>query len=324
MVTIIIPVYNEESAIPQLLDALDGVMPNSDAILIDDGSTDSSTQSAKCKGVKVIQHPYNIGNGAAVKAGIRSAAGDILIFMDADGQHDPADISRLIAEIGPYDMVVGARNSGQHASWARRTMNGAYNRLASYVTGFPIKDLTSGFRAVRAELARDMLPLLPNGYSWPTTMTLVLLRSGFSVKYVPINARPRQHGRSRIRPVRDGIKFFMIILKICTLYSPFRIFLPVSATMFLLGLINYAYTYFTAGRFTNMSALMFTTAVIIFMMGLISEQVSQISLLRQQVRPPEVTVNADPSDANVQANEATLGLSGKLNLESIFPDKTQE
>jgi hypothetical protein len=207
--------------------------------------------------------------------------------MDADGQHDPADISRLLEHIGSYDMVVGARRPGQHASWARRVMNGAYNRLASYVTGFPIRDLTSGFRAVRAELARDILPLLPNGYSWPTTMTMVLLRSGFSVKYVPIHAQPRQHGRSRIRPVRDGIRFFMIILKICTLYSPFRIFLPVSAAMFLLGLVNYAYTYLTAGSFTNMSALMFTTAVIIFMMGLISEQISQISLLRQQVRQPE-------------------------------------
>ena len=283
MLSIVIPTFNEEGTIQALIDTLHVAYPSAQTVVIDDGSHNCGGEAG---GTQIIRHPYNIGNGAAIKTGIRAATGDIIIFMDADGQHDPADISRLLQEMTRYDMVVGARSGDQHASWARRLMNAAYNRLASYVTGFPIRDLTSGFRAVRAEMARDILPLLPNGYSWPTTMTLVLLRSGFSVKYVPINARPRQHGRSHIRPVRDGIRFFMIILKICTLYSPFRIFLPVSATMFLLGVINYAYTYFSAGRFTNMSALMFTAAVLIFMMGLISEQISQISLLRQQVRSP--------------------------------------
>jgi glycosyltransferase involved in cell wall biosynthesis len=285
--SIIIPAFNEGGTIQTLIDAIRVAHPRAQIVIADDGSQDSGGGKAAAAGAHIIHHPYNIGNGAAVKTGIRNATGDILIFMDADGQHNPADIARLLEEMGRYDMVVGARNKEQHASAARRLMNSAYNCLASYVTGFPIRDLTSGFRAVRAELARDILPLLPNGYSWPTTMTLVLLRSGFSVKYVPINARPRQQGRSHIRPVRDGIRFFMIILKICTLYSPFRIFLPVSAMLFLLGLINYAYTFFTAGRFTNMSALMFTTAVLIFMMGLISEQISQISLLRQQVRPAQ-------------------------------------
>ena len=183
-------------------------------------------------------------------------------------------------------MVVGARTGDQHASRGRMWMNRIYNKLASHVTGFKVQDLTSGFRAIRADTARELLPLLPNGYSWPTTMTMVLLRSGMSVKYVPINVRPRQHGRSRIRPVRDGIRFFMIILKICTLYSPFRIFLPVAGTMFALGLMNYSYTYFSEGRFTNMSAVLLTSAVVVFMMGLVSEQISQISLLRQQVRAP--------------------------------------
>jgi glycosyltransferase involved in cell wall biosynthesis len=294
--SIIIPSLNEYDTVPTLIDAIKADYPHVEIILVEDGSSDHAAENKDCHGAHVIHHPHNIGNGAAVKTGIRSAKGDVLIFMDADGQHDPADIPRLLEHMDRYDMVVGARRSDQHASWARGVMNRLYNRLASYVTGFPIKDLTSGFRAVRAEVARDLVPLLPNGYSWPTTMTLVLLRSGFSVKYVPINVRPRQHGRSRIRPVRDGVRFFMIILKICTLYSPFRIFLPVSATMFLLGLVNYAYTYFAAGRFTNMSALMFTSAVIIFMMGLISEQISQISLLRQQVRPLEGAVKMNPDD----------------------------
>jgi len=297
--SIIIPAFNEAGTVQTLIKLIRAVHPHVEIVLVDDGSSDHTGDWKGDDGDQIICHPYNIGNGAAIKTGARTAKGDIFIFMDADGQHDPADISRLLEEMGRYDMVVGARGGGQHASWARRLMNVAYNRLASYVTGFPVRDLTSGFRAVRAELVRDMLPLLPNGYSWPTTMTLVLLRSGFRLKYVPINARPRQHGRSRIRPVRDGIRFFMIILKICTLYSPFRIFLPVSASMFMLGFINYAYTYFTAGRFTNMSALMFMGSLIIFMMGLISEQISQISLLRQQVRPSGDRLNGSQRQSDL-------------------------
>ena len=251
---------------------------------MDDGSSDGTDAAAAENGARVVRHPYPMGNGAAIKAGIRAAQGDRLVFMDGDGQHDPGDIDRLLDKLESFEMVVGARNRLQQASWPRRLMNGIYNRLAAYVTGFPIADLTSGFRALRAETARNLLPLLPNGFSWPTTSTLVLLRSGLSICYTHINAQPRRAGRSRIRPLRDGIRFFMIILKICTLYSPFRIFLPVSGAMFALGAANYLYTYWTSGRFTNMSALMFSAAVIIFMMGLISEQISQISLLRQQMQ----------------------------------------
>ena len=285
--SIVIPAFNEGMTLDHIIDQIQKKIGPKQVLIVDDGSKEANSRSYRFPGVKLLKHPYNKGNGAAVKSGIRTSMGDILLFMDADGQHDPEEIPKLLAHMDAYDMVVGARSGHQHASLGRRWMNAAYNRLASFVTGFPVADLTSGFRAVRADLARDILPLLPNGYSWPTTMTLVLLRSGFSVKYVPINVRPRQHGRSRIRPVRDGIRFFMIILKICTLYSPLRIFLPVSGGIFLMGLINYAYTYLTSHRFTNMSALLFSTSVIIFMMGLISEQISQISLLRQQVRSPE-------------------------------------
>jgi len=304
-ISIIIPAYNENSGIVRQIEEILKISPAFEVIIADDGSRDSTAQISGSAGGRVISHPYNIGNGAAVKTGIRAARGDILVFMDGDGQHDPGDIPKLLEKIDRYDMVVGARGYSQQASWSRRIMNSIFNRLASYVTGFPVKDLTSGFRALRVDTARELLPLLPNGYSWPTTSTLVLLRSGLSVKYVPINVRPRQHGRSRIRPIRDGIRFFMIILKICTLYSPFRIFLPVSGGMFLLGLLNYAHTYFTAGRFTNMSALMFSAAVIIFMMGLISEQISQISLLRQHVRPrqsKEEILNSAHKDSSPPSN----------------------
>ena len=302
-VTVIVPAFNEAQGLHALLDNLSGFNGLSDILVVDDGSSDRPGLPLENQNFHFIFHPYNIGNGAAIKTGIRSAQGKILVFMDGDGQHDPVDIPRLTEYMDRYDMVVGARTRLQQASQWRRFVNGIFNRLASYVTGFPVKDLTSGFRAMRAETARELLPLLPNGYSWPTTSTLVLLRSGLSIKYVPINVRPRQHGRSRIRPVRDGVRFFLIIMKICTLYSPFRIFLPVSGGMFLLGLINYAHTYFTAGRFTNMSALMFTASVIIFMMGLISEQVSQISLLRQHVRQrgPDVGMGAAKREKETKA-----------------------
>jgi glycosyltransferase involved in cell wall biosynthesis len=271
-------------------------------IVIDDGSRERLCEHDDDRRVSIVRHPYTIGNGAAIKTGIRSATGDVLVFMDGDGQHNPADIGKLLEHIDAYDMVVGARTGSQQASWLRRWMNCIFNRLAAYVTDFKVEDLTSGFRAMRLETARDLLPLLPNGYSWPTTSTLVLLRSGLSVKYVPVNVQPRRHGRSRIRPLRDGVRFFLIIAKICTLYSPFRIFLPVSGVMFLLGAANYAYTYFTAGRFTNMSALMFSVAVIIFMMGLISEQISQISLLRQQVQPGKGDANHHPARGSDHAD----------------------
>lgn len=303
--TVIIPVFNEGEQLCTLVEKINKKHPEVEVLIIDDGSTDSKTAVPYCKlFAKHILHPYNIGNGAAVKTGIRAAAGsDILIFMDGDGQHDPADIDKLLEFMDKYDMVVGARNREQHASLARGWMNRLYNRLASYVTGYPVADLTSGFRAMRAQTANDLLPLLPNGYSWPTTSTLVSLRSGLSIKYVPIDVRPRRHGCSRIHPLRDGIRFLLIIMKICTLYSPFRIFLPVSLTMFVLGLLNYFYTYFTSGRFTNMSALMLTTSVVIFMMGLVSEQISQIGLFRHQMSPSKHNEKHGTMEDNRDATE---------------------
>jgi len=283
--TIIIPANNEAGTIGKIVSALKDEVQAGQIIVVDDGSDDNTASLAAEAGAQVISHPVNLGNGASVKSGIRAAEGDTLLVMDGDGQHNPSDIHHLVKALDDYDMVVGARASNQHASWARRLMNRIFNRLASYVSAYPVKDLTCGFRALRVHIAKDLLPLLPNGYSWPTTSTLVMLRSGLSVTYLPVDARPRQSGRSRIRPLHDGIRFLMIILKICTLYSPFRIFLPVCGCMALAGLLNYAYTYLSSGRFTNMSALLFTGAIIIFMMGLLSEQISQISLLRYQVRP---------------------------------------
>ncbi|HDR14557.1 MAG TPA: glycosyltransferase family 2 protein, partial [Desulfobacteraceae bacterium] len=250
--------------------------------VVDDGSSDGTAEAARAAGATVFSHPYNIGNGAAVKSGIRIASGGILVFMDGDGQHSPENITSLLECFPEYDMVVGARPGKGHSSWGRAVGNTIYNRLASYVVRFPVKDLTSGFRAVRAEIARNFVYLLPNTYSYPTTLTLAVLRSGRSVKYVPIKSGKRQAGTSNIGMFRDGVRFFLIIAKICTLFSPFRIFLPVSVFFFFLGTVYYGYTFFAYHRFTNMSALLLTTSILVFMMGLISEQICQMRYDRSE------------------------------------------
>jgi glycosyltransferase involved in cell wall biosynthesis len=275
-VSIIIPAYNEGQAIGALLKKIKELYPDVEVIVVDDGSTDDTADAARAEGAIVYSHPYNIGNGAAVKSGIRLASGEVLVFMDGDGQHDPKDVKRLLENFPAFDMVVGARAKGNQASWGRALANRIYNRLASYVTKARVLDLTSGFRAVRFDIARGYLHLLPNTYSYPTTLTLCVLRSGRSLGYIPITTRARKKGRSKIKILPDGIRFFLIITKICTLYSPFRVFLPVSFLMFCLGLGHYLYTFISQGRFTNMSLLLFTTSVLVFMMGLISEQISQM------------------------------------------------
>ena len=281
-VSVIIPAYNEGQSIGSLVNTIRALYPDFEIIVINDGSTDQTAEAAREAGAIVYGHPYNIGNGAAIKSGIRIASGDILVFLDADGQHDPEDIGRMVAFFPEYDMVVGARPFKFDSARVRTFANRLYNRFASYVAKFKIKDLTSGFRAVKSEVVRNMLYLLPNTYSYPTTLTLSILRNGRSLKYMPIKVQRRQGGKSNIRMFRDGVRFFMIIVKICTLYSPFRIFLPVSLVIFLTGLGHYLYTYLTTTRFTNMSALLFMTSVIIFMMGLISEQISQMRFERSE------------------------------------------
>ena len=279
-VSIIIPAYNEAQVIGDVIHKISSLYPDFEIIVINDGSTDYTATVAKDTGAIVYSHPFNIGNGAAIKTGIRIASGDILVFMDGDGQHDPADIEKMLIFFPEYDMVVGARPKGEQTSWFRGFGNRIFNWLSSYVAKFRIDDLTSGFRAIKSDIALKFLYLLPNTYSYPTSLTLGVLRDGRPVKYIPINIHSRKKGKSKIRVFRDGVRFFMIITKICTLYSPLRIFLPVSFLMFLIGLSYYIYTFIMWRRFTNMSALLFTTSILIFMMGLISEQISQMRFER--------------------------------------------
>ena len=274
--SIVIPAKNESAAISKVVRTARSEYPDAEIIVVDDGSADATARIAEEAGAMVIRHPESLGNGAAVKSGARAARGEILALMDGDGQHDPREIGRLLAKLNQgYDMAVGARDSGSHASIGRLFGNKLYNVLASRLSGREITDLTSGFRLVRAELFKKFLYLLPNGFSYPTTITMAFLRSGYPVCFEPITAAKRS-GKSHIRPIRDGVRFFAIIFKIATLYAPLKIFLPISGVFFATGLGYYAYTYITDGRFTNMSLLVFSASVIIFLIGLISEQITAL------------------------------------------------
>ena len=281
-ISVIIPAFNEAQTIGDVVRKIGSLYPDFEIIVINDGSTDDTAIIAEEAGATVYSHPYNIGNGAAIKSGIRAASGDILVFMDADFQHHPEDIETMLNYFPDYDMVVGARSIKGQTSLGRALGNKIYNWLASYVAKFDIQDLTSGFRAIKSDIAQQFLYLLPNSYSYPATLTLAVLRTGRALKYVPIKVKVRKAGKSNIKFFKDGVRFFMIIVKICTLFSPFRIFLPVSFIMFCLGLSYYIYTFLASGRFTNMGALLFTTSIIIFMMGLISEQICQMRFERRE------------------------------------------
>lgn len=278
-ISIVLPAKNESAAIGATVASIRQHYPNTAAVevlVVNDGSTDNTAAVAQSAGARVLYHPYSKGNGAAIKTGARAASGDVIVFMDADGQHDPADISRLLTELEQgYDMVVGARQNGSQASVGRGLANGFYNRLASWMTGHKVADLTSGFRAARADKFREFLYLLPNGFSYPTTSTMAFFRAGYAVAYVPIHAAKRI-GKSHIRLLRDGARFLLIIFKIGTLFSPLKIFAPVALVMFLIASGWYGWTWAHEGRFTNMSALLYTGSVMVFLMGLISEQITAL------------------------------------------------
>lgn len=277
LLSIVIPAKDEVATIERTVADIRRRHPDAEIVVVDDGSSDSTGSAAAKAGARVIRHPESLGNGAAIKSGARAASGEILCFMDADGQHDPAEIAGLLDKLEEgYDMVVGARNSGSHASVGRFVANGFYNRLASIVSGRVIPDLTSGFRVVRANLFKRFLYLLPNGFSYPTTITMAFLRSGHPVGFLEIRSHQRV-GKSHIRPLRDGVRFLIIIFKVATLYAPLKVFLPISGLFFATGLGYYAYTYITAERFTNMSLLVFSASVIIFLIGLISEQITALT-----------------------------------------------
>jgi glycosyltransferase involved in cell wall biosynthesis len=275
--SVVIPVRNEAAALRTLLPELRARFAEAEIILVDDASEDDTPRLGRKHGCRVISHPYRIGNGAAVKTGLRAASRSITALMDADGQHRPDDLQKLLDRMasGRFDMVVGARSMEGHTSHRRWAANGMFNRLASWMTNQRVLDLTSGFRIAHTDKLREFLSLLPNGFSYPTTITMSFFRSGYTVDYVPVDVRARV-GESHIRPLRDGIRFLLIIFRIGTLYSPLKLYLPVSLMLFALASTIYGYTYATQGRFTNMSALLYSTSLLTFLIGLVSEQITNL------------------------------------------------
>jgi glycosyltransferase involved in cell wall biosynthesis len=294
-ITVIIPVFNEEEVIGSVVRSvrkvLDAYGRTYEILVIDDGSSDETAARARSAGAVVHSHPYQIGNGAAVKSGIRQAAGATLVMMDGDGQHRPEDLPRLLQGLETYDMAVGARTGKSETSLHRDLANAVYNAFAGYVCGRRIDDLTSGFRAVKASIARNLLPLLPNAFSYPTTMTLAVVRSGYSLLYVPITTEKRV-GKSKIKPFRDGARFLLVLFKVATLYSPMKIFLPVSVFTFLLG-FGYGLfkIFFMDSRYGPTSAMLITVSILMFLIGLVSEQVAQLHFDRSGQ-------DGQPSDRN--------------------------
>ena len=275
--SIVIPAKNEAGAIGKVVENAVAEFPDAEVIVVNDGSTDDTAEIASAAGARVVSHPESLGNGASVKTGARTASGELIAFMDGDGQHSASELGPLLERIDEgFDMAIGARDSGSHANVGRLFANGLYNGIASLMSGRPILDLTSGFRVVRADLFRQFLYLLPNGFSYPTTITMAFLRSGYPITFEAIPAAKRV-GKSHIRPLRDGLRFLVIIFKIATLYSPLKIFVPISGIFFATGAGWYAYTFATLGRFTNMSMLLLSAAVIVFLIGLISEQITALT-----------------------------------------------
>lgn len=276
LISVVLPAKNESLAIESTVASVRAEFPNAEIIVVDDGSNDGTASLAINAGAKVITHPYSKGNGAAIKTGVRAATGETIVFMDADGQHNPVDIHRLLKQMEQgHDMVVGARQKGSQANMGRGLANKFYNKLASWMTGHQVQDLTSGFRVVDAMKFREFLYLLPNGFSYPTTSTMAFFRAGYSVTYIPIHAAKRI-GKSHIRLWKDGARFLLIIFKIGTLFSPLKIFAPIALIIFMFASGWYGWTWFHSGRFTNMSALLYTGSVVIFLMGLISEQITAL------------------------------------------------
>jgi glycosyltransferase involved in cell wall biosynthesis len=274
-ISIVIPAMNEADAIGAVVSSLRAAARWHEILVVDDGSTDDTSASARAAGACVVRHPYNKGNGAAVKTGIRHANGEFVLIIDADGQHPPEDAQRIAARLGQFDLVIGARSGATQATTARRLGNAMLNRFASYLTSRPIPDLTSGFRGARTECLREFLHLLPNGFSTPTTTTLAFIKAGYSVAFEPIDARQRS-GNSKIRFAKDGTRFLLILLKIVTLFSPLRIFLPISLVSFGTGSIYGIWNMIVTGKIPNGAVILILFAVIVFLVGLISEQIASL------------------------------------------------
>lgn len=303
--TIVIPAYNEEANIRKVVGRVKAAKPNCEVLVIDDGSTDRTAVEAESAGARVVRHPYNKGNGASVKTGIRAAKGEVIQLLDADGQHSPEEIDRLLEYIGPYDLVVGARTRESDTSSLRDLGNWVFKTLASYLVEMKVPDPTSGFRCFKRDKVLEFMHLLPNQYSYPTTTTMSFIKAGYNVKHVPIKFERRMGGKSHLRPWRDGIKFITIILKMITLFNPIKVFMPLALIWFLTGAIYGLVNFFLNGKIPNGSVLLISVSVLIFLTGLISEQIASLRFERSSTRdfgPPSPTARPNLQEQTGEYN----------------------
>jgi|YNPBryBLVA2012_1023415.scaffolds.fasta_scaffold11809_2 glycosyltransferase involved in cell wall biosynthesis len=286
-VSVVIPAFNEAHNIGAVVQRVRAALPDAEILVVDDASQDGTAAAALAAGARVERHPTNRGNGAAVKTGIRHASGEVVLLMDADGQMDPRYIPDLLGGIAAgYDMVVGARTrETQGDTLARRLGNRALDALGAYLVEAEVRDLTSGYRAMRREVIMEFLHLLPNRYSYPTTSTLSLLKAGYCVGFVSIEGQRRQGGRSSQKLLKNGVRFGLIILRIISLFAPLRVYFPIALGMFFLSLLAYIASVAVNGvwlKIPNATAALFVGGIIVFMFGLLAEQIAALRFQRRE------------------------------------------
>ena len=284
-VSVVIPAFNEGPRVAPIVARVRAVLPDAEIIVVDDGSGDDTADRARKSGALVFQRPYNIGNGAGIKTGVRAASGDVVVVIDCDGQHDPNDIPRLLSLIGPYDMVIAARpDAASHASRVRYLGNRMLNTFGTYLMEMEMKDLTSGFRAMKRDLMLEFIPLLPNKFSWPTTSALAFVKAGYHVRFEPIVMHKRQGGQSTQKLLQNGFRFVMILLRMTSLFAPLRVYVPVAIAMLALSLVSFLVSYFVTDpyrfRIPNSSLGLFVGAIVVMMFGLLAEQIAGLRFQR--------------------------------------------
>lgn len=293
-VSVVIPAYNEERAIGDVLNTLHGVMERGglehEIIVVDDGSQDNTAAIAgRCPGVTLLQHRHNRGYGAALKTGIRHAGHDLICITDADGTYPNERIPELTGRLceGSYDMIVGARvGANVSIPLVRRPAKWALGRLANYVAGESIPDLNSGLRVFRRDTALLFTGILPDAFSFTTTITLAMITNRYLVEYVPINYFARV-GRSKIRPIQDTVNFVNLVWRIALYFAPLKFFLPASAFLFLVAIAWALFTHLVFGQLADVSTLVIVmTAFQIAAVGMLAELINK--------RLPNYFNNGDP------------------------------